>query len=339
MTDISQLTGQAFWLPVIFIGLMALAFFIYAILDGYDLGVGILLPNNNEQQRDTMIASIGPFWDANETWLVLGIGILLIAFPSAHSLILFHLYLPITVMLAGLILRGVAFDFRAKAPADHKELWDKIFKTGSLLATLSQGYMLGMYVMGFEQSVAAIFFAALSAICVTAGYSFIGAAWLVMKTEGELQQRAAVWARRCGWLMTLGIIAVSIVNPLVSETIFNKWFGSPLFIVLLTIPVFCFLLLFIVERYLKLFPYPNDFGCWIPFASACMIFLLSFIGLAYSFFPYVVPGQLDIWQAASAPESLMFILYGAIVVLPTIIIYTIFSYKVFWGKATQLKYY
>lgn len=339
MTDISQLTGQAFWLPVIFIGLMALAFFIYAILDGYDLGVGILLPNNNEQQRDTMIASIGPFWDANETWLVLGIGILLIAFPSAHSLILFHLYLPITVMLAGLILRGVAFDFRAKAPADHKELWDKIFKTGSLLATLSQGYMLGMYVMGFEQSVAAIFFAALSAICVTAGYSFIGAAWLVMKTEGELQQRAAVWARRCGWLMALGIIAVSIVNPLVSETIFTKWFGSPLFIVLLTIPVFCFLLLFIVERYLKLFPYPNDFGCWIPFASACMIFLLSFIGLAYSFFPYVVPSQLDIWQAASAPESLMFILYGIVVVLPTIIIYTIFSYKVFWGKATQLKYY
>ncbi len=318
---------------------MGLSIFIYAILDGYDLGVGILLPKDSETQRDTMIASIGPFWDANETWLVLGIGILLIAFPSAHSMILFHLYLPVTIMLAGLILRGVAFDFRAKAPEDHKVLWDKTFKIGSLLATLSQGYMLGIYVMEFEQSLVAYAFAALSAVCVTAAYSFIGAAWLVMKTEGELQKRAAFWARRCGWLMTLGIIAVSIVNPLISDTIYNKWFGNPLVIILLVIPVFCFLLLFIVDRYLTLFPYPNDFGCWIPFASAVMIFLLSFIGLAYSFFPYVVPNKLDIWQAASASESLMFILYGTLVVLPTIILYTIFSYRVFWGKATQLKYY
>ncbi len=339
MTDISNLSGAAFWLPVIFIGLMGLAFFIYAILDGYDLGVGILLPKDSEAQRDTMIASIGPFWDANETWLVLGVGILLIAFPLAHSQILFHLYLPVTVMLAGLILRGVAFDFRAKAPADHKDLWDRVFKTGSLLATLAQGYMLGLFVMGFEDSIAAHAFAALSAICVTAGYSFIGATWLVMKTEGELQKRAVWWARRCAWLMTLGIIAVSIVNPLVSDTIFNKWFGSSLFLILMIIPIFCFVLLFIVDRYLRHYPYEKDAGCWIPFVSAAMIFLLSFIGLAYSFFPYVVPNKLDIWQAASAPESLMFILYGVIIVLPTILGYTFFAYKVFHGKATQLKYY
>lgn len=339
MTDISQLTGQDFWLPVIFIALMGLALFIYVILDGYDLGVGILLPKDSEEQRDIMIASIGPFWDANETWLVLGIGLLLIAFPLAHSTILFHLYLPVTIMLAGLILRGVAFDFRAKAPEDHKELWDKVFKIGSLLATLSQGYMIGSYVMGFEQSIAAYLFSMLSAVCVTAAYSFIGAAWLVMKTEGELQLRAVFWARRCGWLMGLGLLAVSIVNPWVSESIFAKWFGSPWLVFLLGIPVLCYLLLFMVDRYLKNFPYANDFGCWIPFVAAIFIFLLSFVGLAYSFFPYVVPNQIDIWQAASAPESLMFILYGAIVVLPTIILYTIFSYKVFWGKATHLKYY
>lgn len=339
MTDIAQLSGQDFWLPVIFIGLMGLALFIYAILDGYDLGVGILLPKDSEAQRDTMIASIGPFWDANETWLVLGIGLLLIAFPLAHSMILFHLYLPVTVMLAGLILRGVAFDFRAKAPEDHKDLWDNIFKTGSLLATLAQGYMLGIYVMGFEQSLAAYAFASLSAICATAGYSFIGASWLVMKTEGELQVRAARWARQCSWLMALGIVAVSIVNPLINPTIFSKWFGSPLVVLLLVIPLFCAVLFLIVDRYLKHFPYANDVGCWIPFASAAMIFLLSFIGLAYSFFPYVVPNQLDIWQAASASESLMFILYGALIVLPTILIYTAISYKIFWGKATQLKYY
>lgn len=339
MHELTQATGAAYWLPIIFIGLMGLAFFIYAILDGYDLGVGILLPRDSEAQRDTMIASIGPFWDANETWLVLGIGLLLIAFPSAHSLILYHLYLPVTIMLAGLILRGVAFDFRAKAPEDHKNLWDKIFKTGSLLATLSQGYMLGIYVMGFEQSLAAYSFALLSAICVTAGYSFIGAAWLIMKTEGELQVRAARWARICGWLTALGIVAVSIVNPLISTLIFNKWFGSALMILLFIIPLFCAVLFLVVDRYLAHFPYAHDFGCWIPFAAIAMIFFLCFVGLGYSFYPYVVPNQLTIWEAASAPESLQFILYGAVIVLPTILAYTAFSYRIFWGKATQLKYY
>ncbi|MES2675833.1 MAG: cytochrome d ubiquinol oxidase subunit II [Pseudomonadota bacterium] len=335
----SQLAGPDYWLPVIFIALMGLAFFVYAILDGYDLGVGILLPQDLDTQRDTMIASIGPFWDANETWLVLGAGIMLIAFPSAHSLILFHLYLPVTIMLSGLILRGVAFDFRAKALEDHKVIWDRIFKIGSLLASLAQGYMLGSFVMGFEQSLVAYAFAGLSAICVTAAYSFIGAAWLIMKTEGELQARAVGWARICGVFTALGIVAVSIVNPLIDHSIFEKWFGSPTVILLLIIPAICFGLFILVGRYLKHFPYQGDIGCWIPFASTIVIFVLCFIGLAYSFFPYVVPNQLDIWQAASAPESLLFILYGIAIVLPCIILYTIFSYRVFWGKATQLRYY
>lgn len=339
MNEITQLTGEAFWLPVIFIGLMGLAFFVYAILDGYDLGVGILLPSDSEAHRDTMIASIGPFWDANETWLVLGIGVLLIAFPTAHSLILFNLYLPVTVMLAGLILRGVAFDFRAKAPEDHKTLWDKTFKAGSLLATLSQGYMLGMYVMGFESSISAYLFSLLSAVCVTAGYSYIGACWLVMKTEGELQLAATRWAKLCGRLMALGLIAVSIVNPWVSPEIFDKWFGSPALLVLMIIPIICFSLLFTTDRFLKNFSPHQDHISWFPFVSAITIFLMSFIGLAYSFFPFVVPNQLNIWEAASAPESLKFILVGAVIVLPTIIAYTIFSYHIFRGKATQLKYY
>lgn len=333
------LTGEAFWLPVIFIALMGLALFLYAILDGYDLGVGILLPNDSESNRDTMIASIGPFWDANETWLVLGIGVLLIAFPGAHSLILFNLYLPVTIMIGGLILRGVAFDFRAKAPEDHKTLWDRVFKAGSLIATLSQGYMLGSYIMSFEESWAARLFASLSAICVTAAYSFIGAAWLVWKTEGELQKRAARWARVCGWLTAIGIASVSIVNPLISSDIFDKWFGGPAVYALLVIPAFSFTLFFIVDRYLANFPHDNDSGSWIPLASIAMIFLMCFIGLAYSFFPYVVPNKLDIWQAASAPESLRFILYGVAIVLPTILAYTAYSYYVFSGKTTQLKYY
>lgn len=334
-----NLIGDAYWLPIVFIGLMGLAFLVYAMLDGFDLGVGILLPGNSESERDTMIASIGPFWDANETWLVLGVGVLLIAFPSAHSLILYHLYLPVTAMLAGLILRGVAFDFRAKALPDHKELWDKTFKGGSLLASLAQGYMLGMFVMGFDNSPEAYAFAALSAICVTAGFSFIGGAWLVMKTEGDLQLRAARWTRVCGWLTAVGIIAVSAVNPLISSQIFDRWFGTSLSLLLLIIPAICLVLFVMVDRYLSQVPFENDFGSWIPFVSIMVIFMLCFVGLGYSFFPDIVPGKMDIWTAASATESLWFILYGVMVVLPTIILYTIFSYRVFWGKATELRYY
>jgi cytochrome bd ubiquinol oxidase subunit II len=331
-----MLTGEAYWLPVIFVGLMGLAFLLYAVLDGYDLGVGILLPRERESQRDTMIASIGPFWDANETWLVLGVGILLIAFPRAHSLILLHLYLPVTVMLAGLILRGVAFDFRAKAPQHDKNLWDWTFKGGSLLATLAQGYMIGLFVVGFEKSSAAYGFALLSAVCVTAGYCFIGGAWLVMKTDGELQARAARWTRLSGWLTALGIAAVTGVNLVGNNQIFSKWFAMP---IMLLLPLLGGLAFIAIEMYLRRFPRADDAGCWIPFVGCLVIFFCSFVALGYSFFPNLVPGQMDVWQAASASESLRFILVGTLIVLPAILAYTVFSYRVFWGKTRELTYY
>ena len=339
MNEITQLTGAAFWLPVIFIGLMGLAFFIYAILDGYDLGVGILLPKNSEAQRDTMIASIGPFWDANETWLVLGVGLMLIAFPAAHSEILFQLYLPAALMLIGLILRGVAFDFRAKAPTDQKDMWDKIFKLGSLITSNTQGFMLGSYVMGFEQTLPAVGFSLLSALGVTAAYSLMGASWLVMKTEGSLQIKAAQWGRKAGWFTALGIASVSIVNPLIDPSIFAKWFSGSAIILLMLIPLMCAGLFILIDRYFAQAPLVNDFGNWIPFTASAGIMVLCFVGMAYSFFPYIIPNKLTIWQAASASESLQFILYGAVIVLPTIIGYTAFSYSVFRGKATQLRYY
>lgn len=327
-----------FWLPIIFIGLMGLAFFVYAILDGYDLGVGILLPTD-EHERDMVIASIGPFWDANETWLVLGVGLMLIAFPAAHSEILFQLYIPAAFMLIGLILRGVAFDFRAKAPTDHKNMWDNFFKMGSLITSSTQGYMLGSYVMGFEQTLPAIGFSLLSALGVTAAYSLMGASWLFMKTEGALQKKAANWGRKAGWLTALGIASVSVVNPLIDHNVFAKWFSGSAIILLLMIPLICAGLFVLIDRYLVHAPHANDFGCWIPFIAAAGIMLLCFVGLAYSFFPYIIPNKLTIWQAASASESLEFILYGAVIVLPTIIAYTAFSYRVFRGKATQLRYY
>ena len=329
------------WLPIVFAVLMGVAVLAYAILDGYDLGVGILLPLNKNAgtERDTMISSIGPFWDANETWLVLAVGLLLIAFPSAHSLVLRELYIPAAIMLGGLILRGVAFDFRAKAISTQKDTWDTLFKTGSWITALTQGYMLGMYVMGFEKTPATFAFALLSAICVTAAYAFIGGAWLVLKTEGDLQQRAARWARKAAWLSALGIVSVSVINPLIDPSIFDKWFTLPQFFVLLPIPLACFVLFIINDRYLRTVPHQSDNGCWIPFLCAAMIFFMCFQAYAYSYYPYVVPGKITIWQAASALESLRFIFAGAVIVVPAIIFYTLFSYRVFWGKTQDLHYY
>lgn len=333
------MSNAAYWLPIIFVSLMGVAILAYAILDGYDLGVGILLPLDNELQRDRMIASIGPFWDANETWLVLAIGLLLIAFPVAHSVVLFHLYIPATVMLLGLILRGVAFDFRAKVSVGRKFIWDCVFKGGSLLTTLAQGCMLGLYVMGFRTDWEAQLFTLLSCIGVTAAYSLIGAAWLILKAEGELQLRAIQWAKVALYVSAVGILAVCLVNPLVNEGVYDKWFTYPRVMFVLLVPILCGAAFIGLHILLRLLPRKDDRYCGLPLLMVSFIFLMSFIGLGFSFYPYIVPGQLTIWQAASAPESLQFILVGAVIVVPTILAYTIFAYRIFSGKATDLKYY
>ncbi|WP_448564880.1 cytochrome d ubiquinol oxidase subunit II [Thalassotalea ganghwensis] len=326
-------------LAVIFAGLMALATLLYAILDGYDLGVGMLMPLNKPEECDTMIASIGPFWDANETWLVLAVGLLLIAFPTAHSVIFKALYLPTVIMLIGLILRGVAFDFRAKAAFNHKPTWNKVFKFGSFIASLAQGYMLGLYVMGFEQTPIAIAFAILSAIGVSIAYSFIGATWLMMKTEGELQQRAIRYARRTLWLCLCGIIVVSVANITIDKSIYQRWLSLSFSGGLILIPMIVAVLFIIAWRAVNQIQQQRLKNEALPFIACIGIFMLTFLGLAVSFYPYIVPNELTIWQAVSAAESLNFLLYGAMVVIPAIVGYTIFSYWVFWGKVEDLRYY
>ncbi len=332
------LADPALWLPFTFAALMGLSILIYVCLDGFDLGVGVLFPFATPEERDRMVASIGPFWDANETWLVLAIGILLVAFPAAHGAILTALYLPVAVMLLGLILRGVAFEFRVKAPDAYKALWDRGFWIGSLITALAQGFMLGLYIMGLEWTWPHVAFACMTAVALAVAYSFIGAAWVIFKTDGLLQLKAIDWARGGIWGLVLGMGAISLATPLVSARIFDKWFAWPEIALLSPLPLASAALIFALWASLRTLPRPGDAHAWVPFATATALFTLGFGGMAYSFYPYVVPEKLTIYEAASAPESLQIILYGTLIVLPTIIGYSIFAYTVFRGKAQALSY-
>lgn len=325
-------------LPMIFAALMGVAILIYVVLDGFDLGVGILSPQAAPAERDRMVASIGPFWDANETWLVLAVGILLVAFPAAHGMILSELYLPVALMLVGLILRGVSFEFRAKAPPRFKPAWDQAFFAGSLLAALSQGFMLGMYILGLQWSLGAVAFATLTAGCLAVGYSFIGACWLIWKCEGALQRQAVAWARRAFWGICLGLVAVSLATPLASPRIFDKWVSWQGIVLLGSMPLLTATVAVLLDRLLRRMPLPGDAWAWLPFALSSMLVVLAFCGLAYSFTPYIVPERLTIAEAGAAPESLAIILVGVVVVMPMILAYTALSYVIFRGKARPLSY-
>ena len=331
-------SNPADWLPWAFASLMGLSILIYVILDGFDLGVGMLFPLADKWEQDRMIGSIGPFWDANETWLVLAVGLLLVAFPVAHGTILSTLYLPVFVMLIGLILRGVAFEFRAKAQAHRKALWNRSFFVGSLMAALSQGYMLGSYIMGLDQSWATVGFSLLTAVFLAVGYSFIGATWLIHKAEGALQRKAVDWAKGGLWGVILGVGAVSLATPLVSPRIFDKWFGFPEILWLMPMPVISGLLIVSLGVMLRRMPYAYDRKNWLPFVTTIALFALAYIGLAYSFYPYVVPGQMTIYDAAASPDSLWIILIGACFVVPVILGYSALAYYIFRGKATTLSY-
>ncbi len=326
-----------YWLPIIYFGIMGLALLIYVILDGYDLGVGMLLPLATEVEKDRMIASIGPFWDANETWIVLGVGVLLIAFPKAHGMVLTTLYLPVTLMLMGLILRGVAFDLRVKAGDQHRALWNRAFFAGSLIAASAQGWMLGAFVTGLNNDAIGTLFSILIALTLPALYILLGGGWLLMKAEGDLWQKARRWSVRALWPMGAGLFLLSIATPLVSPAIAEKWFTWPNLLWLSPIPVLCAgsfgLLVYSLSKPESLERHP-----WVIMACSVAICLLAAIGLGYSLFPEIVPGKITLWEAASSTNALLFTLTGVVITLPAIIFYTIYVYRIFHGRATDLSY-
>jgi len=313
-------------LPLAFAILMGAAILAYVVLDGYDLGVGMLMPAATSDEQDVMVASIGPFWDANETWLVLGVGILLIAFPAAHGYILGALYLPVAAMLVGLMLRGVAFELRVKAVGWHAELWNWLFWFGSFLASFAQGFMLGRYLTAFLPGWGYFLFALLVGAALCGGYVLLGATWLILRTEGALQRKAMGWTRWGLAWVALGVALVSLATPTVSELVYARWFDFPETLALMVLPAATLVSWLWVWRSVG----RSD---WKPFAGAVAIFVLAFLGLAYSVFPYVVLGWLTIWEAAAHPSALKMVLVGALIVLPFLLGYTVFAYRVFRGKA------
>lgn len=316
-----------------------LSILIYVILDGYDLGVGMLMLFAQEKEKDTMVSSIGPFWDANETWLVLATGLLLVAFPGAHGQVLSTLYIPTTIMLIGLILRGVSFDFRIKVKTKHKNFWNQTLWAGSLITSLCQGYMLGIYMCGFQNTLASQITAIAVALCISSSYCLLGSSWIIMKTSRKLQKKAIKWCKysisslSALLLISSVLVIQSLLNTCKMEMIAHH--SLALFVI---IPMITLGLIIAICCYIKHAPIRKDKMCWLPFACSALIMLMCSCGLSALFYPYIIPGQITLNEAASSNEALLVILIGAIVVLPMIIGYTALSYKVFWGKAKDLTY-
>lgn len=326
------------YLPIIWAAVIGVAVAMYVILDGFDLGVGILFPaTRSERERDQMLASIAPFWDGNETWLVLGGGGLLVAFPLAYAVIMPALYLPVIGMLLALIFRGVTFEFRGIARTS-KGWWNFAFAAGSALAAFFQGMILGGLIQGIRVENGAFAggafdfatpFAVLCGFAVVAGYALLGATWLIMKTEGEVAERAR---RQALWLLLLVLAfmaAVSVWTPLAFERIAVRWFSLPNILYLWPIPVVTALIAYGVARAIT---GGQDYG---PFLGSIVLFLLGYLGLVISVFPYLVPPSLTIWDTAAVPASQIFMLLGTLFLLPMILAYTAFVYWVFRGKVPE----
>jgi cytochrome d ubiquinol oxidase subunit II len=322
-------------LPLIWAAIIVLGVIMYVLLDGFDLGVGILFPYlGSDADRDIAMNSVAPIWDGNETWLVLGGVALFAAFPLAYAVILPGTYLPLLVMLIALIFRGVAFEFRFKA-LSNRRWWDRAFHFGSLFATIAQGLVLGTFIRGFEVEGRAFAggmldwlspFSLMTGLALISGYALLGATWLIMKTDGPLQARCYRLARGLLVAVVLSVAIVSIWTPLLDPAIAQRWFSWPNLAYLSPVPLVTALLVLwhwrSLERRREVLPFVLTMG----------LFLLSFLGLGISLWPNVIPPDISIWEAAAPPETQRFVLVGMLILLPIVLAYTAFAYYVFRGK-------
>ena len=320
------------WAVIIFFGV-----FMYIVMDGFDLGIGILFPFvPDRHERDVMMNTVAPVWDGNETWLVLGGAALLAAFPLAYSVILTALYLPLILMLLGLIFRGVAFEFRFKARDHERHVWDKAFIGGSFTAAFFQGVALGAYIDGFPMQghvyVGHVLdwlrpFPLLCGLGVIVAYGLLGSTWLIMKTEGDLQRRMLQLTRPLLALVVAAIGAVSVWTPFVNPSVTARWFSFPNMLWFAPVPVLLAVSVVLLLRFISANSQHHG-----AFATALAIVFLGYTGLAISIFPNIIPPSITIWDAASSPQSQGFTLVGTLFIIPFILGYTIWSYYVFRGK-------
>lgn len=320
--------------PTLMAFTVAFAVFLYVVMDGFDLGLAILFPLARPEDRDTMVNTIAPVWDGNETWLVLGGGAVLAGFPQAYAILLPALYVPVIAMLLGLIFRGVAFEFRFRS-LRRRHWWDRGFVIGSVVASLMQGIALGTVLQGVEVVDGAYGggwfdwltpFSVLCGISVCIAYMLLGACWLIAKTEGQLRDDAYAWARRLVIGTLAAIVAVSLATPFLLGQYWQRWFEWPTIAVTGLVPLLVGVVWLALRRTLA-----ARRDRW-PFFLSLALFALCFVGLGISVYPDIVPGSLTIWQAASPEKSQVFYMFGVILLVPVILVYTGYSYWVFRGK-------
>jgi cytochrome d ubiquinol oxidase subunit II len=323
-------------LPLVWAVIIAFGLMMYVVMDGFDLGIGILLPFiRDPDARDVMINTVAPVWDGNETWLVLGGAALLAAFPLAYSLLLSALYIPLLLMLAALIWRGTAFEFRFKAEPRHKPFWDKAFIWGSCTATVCQGVALGAFLNGFHVTGPSYEggpfdwltpFSVFTGLALLAAYALLGCTWLIMKTDGVLQERMFALARPIAFVLLACIGVVSLWTPLTHPEVTARWFRMPNMVFFAPVPA---LVLVSTWALLRALQRRREIA---PFMLALFMIFLGYSGLAISIWPNIVPPAVSIWAAAGPPESMGFTLVGALLIIPMILAYTSWSYFVFRGK-------
>jgi cytochrome d ubiquinol oxidase subunit II len=319
------------WAVIILFGVM-----MYVIMDGFDLGIGILFPLiSDREERDVMVNTVAPVWDGNETWLVLGGAGLMAAFPLAYSVVLSALHLPLVFMLLGLIFRGVAFEFRFKADEHHRPLWDRAFVLGSVCATFFQGVTLGAYIEGIPVVDRAYQggawdwispFSLFTGAGLVVAYALLGCTWLIMKTEGRLHRHMCDIARPLTLLLLAVIAALSVWTPLAQPQIAQRWFSLPNMFWFLPVPLLVAVTGFDLIRRVKGMPNAG------PFVLSLALLFLGYSGLGISIWPAIIPPDVSIWTAAAPPQSLGFALVGALAIIPIILMYTAWSYYVFRGK-------